>query len=248
MTAQIIEQLKDDTHYYGEFGKQFLSNSDIYALLNNPEEFGVSKDANLNLLKGSYLHHLVLEPEKAKDYMFVDASTRSTKVYKSTIESEGVDMLLLYSEKEAIESLVSKIKSNFDFCADIYDDRNQYEVPAVGEIFGHMWKGKADIITPDKVIDIKTTSRIGPNGKDFKRSARTYNYDSQAYIYNQLFGKPVEFYVVEKETGRLATADCDDEFLEGGRQKVIEAIKIYEKFFGDNSCEDITQYIERITL
>ena len=57
MTADILEQLKDDTHYYGEFGKQFLSNSDIYALLNNPEEFGVSKDANLNLLKGSYLHH-----------------------------------------------------------------------------------------------------------------------------------------------------------------------------------------------
>ena len=248
METEIIEQLKDDAQYYGEFGKQFLSNSDIYALLNNPEEFGVSKGANINLLKGSYLHHLVLEPEKAKDYMFVDASTRSTKVYKAALESEGEDILLLYSEKESIENLVTKIKGNFDFCADIYDDRNQYEIPAVGEIFGHMWKGKADIITADKVIDIKTTSRIGPNGKDFKRSAKTYNYDSQAYIYNQLFGKPVEFYVVEKETGRLCTADCDDEFLEGGRQKVIEAIKIYEKFFGDNPSEDITQYIERITL
>jgi len=26
---KIIEQLKDDELYYGEFGKQFLSNSDI---------------------------------------------------------------------------------------------------------------------------------------------------------------------------------------------------------------------------
>tara|TARA_R110002020_G_scaffold5785_3_gene23735 strand:- start:264 stop:1010 length:747 start_codon:yes stop_codon:yes gene_type:complete len=248
MTAEIIEQLRDDDKYYGEFGRQFLSNSDIYALLNCPEEFGVPKGANLNLLKGSYLHHLVLEPEKAEKYLFVDATTRSTKVYKSAVEDEGEAMLLLYSEKRAIEMLVSKIKGNFEFCADIYDDRNEYEVPSVGEIFGHMWKGKADIITPDKVIDIKTTSKIGARGKDFMRSARAYNYDSQAYIYNQLFGKPVEFYVVEKDTGRLAVADCDEEFLDRGREKVLEALSVYKMFFGDNPREDISQYIERIRL
>jgi len=31
-----LEKLKIDEHYYGEFGKQFLSNSDISKLLNNP--------------------------------------------------------------------------------------------------------------------------------------------------------------------------------------------------------------------
>ena len=31
-----LEKLKEDEHYYGKFGKQFLSNSDISTLLTNP--------------------------------------------------------------------------------------------------------------------------------------------------------------------------------------------------------------------
>ena len=33
---EILQRLKNDEDYYGKFGKQFLSNSDIYHLLNNP--------------------------------------------------------------------------------------------------------------------------------------------------------------------------------------------------------------------
>jgi hypothetical protein len=31
-----IEKLRDDEHYYGPFGKKYLSNSDISTLLTNP--------------------------------------------------------------------------------------------------------------------------------------------------------------------------------------------------------------------
>ena len=34
-----IKKLKDDKNYYGEYGRQFLSNSDIASLLWNPQEF-----------------------------------------------------------------------------------------------------------------------------------------------------------------------------------------------------------------
>ena len=33
---EVLDKLKIDEHYYGDFGKQYLSNSDISALLNNP--------------------------------------------------------------------------------------------------------------------------------------------------------------------------------------------------------------------
>ena len=33
---EIIEKLRIDEHYYGDFGKQYLSNSDIKILLKNP--------------------------------------------------------------------------------------------------------------------------------------------------------------------------------------------------------------------
>ena len=37
MDKKIIEKLKQDEHYYGDYGKQFLSNSDISVLLKNPK-------------------------------------------------------------------------------------------------------------------------------------------------------------------------------------------------------------------
>ena len=39
--SDIIEKLRDDAEYYGGVGKNYLSNSDISSLLNNPKEFGV---------------------------------------------------------------------------------------------------------------------------------------------------------------------------------------------------------------
>ena len=37
---EAIEKLRIDEHYYGDFGKKFLSNSDISTLLKNPLELG----------------------------------------------------------------------------------------------------------------------------------------------------------------------------------------------------------------
>jgi hypothetical protein len=89
---EVIEKLKDDTQYYGEFGKQFLSNSDIGTLLKNPREFGLPQDDNVNFHKGRYFHQLILEPEKAKETKFIDVSSRNTKAYKEQA-TNGIIML-----------------------------------------------------------------------------------------------------------------------------------------------------------
>ena len=36
----VLKKLENDEHYYGEFGKQYLSNSDISTLLTNPLALG----------------------------------------------------------------------------------------------------------------------------------------------------------------------------------------------------------------
>ena len=41
--SEAIEKLRDDEHYYGEFGQKYLSNSDIGALLKKPT--GLQKEA-----------------------------------------------------------------------------------------------------------------------------------------------------------------------------------------------------------
>ena len=73
-------------------------------------------------------------------------------------------------------------------------------------------------------------------------TTREYNYDSQAYIYEQLFDKPLIFLVIDKQTHSLGMFEPTQEFLERGEQKVERAIGIYNDFFSDTSKEDINTY------
>ena len=238
---EILEELRDDSKYYGDFGKQYLSNSDIYSLLKNPKNFRKSAKG-LPLLQGGYFHTAMLEPEKISEYHISDSASRASKAFKEYISENKLDAydVLLQKEVDTINVWVEVMKSNFTMHTDIYAEGNEYEKPAITTIFGEQWKGKADIVTPDKVIDIKTTGNI----EKFKWSANDYNYDSQAYIYQQLFNRPVEFYIIDKNTHKLMIAKPSEDTLLRGRDKVLKAIEVYRKFFSKDSSEDITQYIE----
>ena len=241
--SDTIEKLRDDENYYGAFGKQFLSNSDIGTLLSNPREFGLSRPDNANFAKGRYFHQLILEPEKALETEFVDVSSRTTKAYKEFIKERDITFALLSKEGEELRDSVKVMMGNLDMYELIANADNDYEVPAVEEIKGMTWKGKADIVHPDMLIDLKTTGNI----KDFKWSARKYNYDSQCYIYQELFGKPLIFLVIDKTSGMLGKYVPSDDFVKRGEEKVEAAIEVYQKFFAENSTEDInTYYIHEI--
>ena len=57
---ETINRLLIDEDYYGSFGKQYLSNSDIGSLLNNPKDFRKPQPDNINFHKGRYFHQLNL--------------------------------------------------------------------------------------------------------------------------------------------------------------------------------------------
>jgi len=244
MSDKIIKQLKDDKEYYGGVGKKYLSNSDIGALLSNPKEYGVQKEDNVNFAKGRLFHHLILEPEKVQDWNAVDVSSRNTKKYKEILEESSEPFLLLQKEYDEITKLAKVMTSNLDFYDMIYADSNEFEVPNIGEIGGVMWKGKADIVCDDCLIDIKTTGDI----EKFIYSARSYNYDSQAYVYHTLFGKPLKFLVICKTTGQLGLFETTTDFIERGAEKVQKAIKVYNQFFGKDATDDVNQYYRKIEL
>jgi hypothetical protein len=235
---EIINLLRDDKEYYGGIGKQYLSNSDIGVLLSNPKDYGKYRADNKSFSDGRYFHQLILEPDKALDFKFVDTGTRLTKEYKEFIKDNNLPFCMLKKEKDEIENLVRVMTGNLRFFEQIYKDGNQYEVPSIKEIQGMMWKGKADIITDECIIDLKTTSDINK----FKWSAKTYNYDSQCYIYQQLFGKPLVFYVVDKLSQQLGIYTPTENFILGGEQKVAKAIEVYNKYFGGNPTDNINNH------
>jgi hypothetical protein len=242
--SNVIEKLRNDSDYYGTYGSKYLSNSTIGVLLSNPKLFGVKQPTTVPMLRGSYFHTAVLEPHKLVDFEVVEASTRNTNIYKEALLKSGKEMLLLKNEVEDIEQMVSTIKSNFFFYENIYAEGNRFEEPAIGELFGLPFKGKADIVTEDFLIDIKTTSSI----KDFRYSAKKYNYDSQCYIYQQLFDKPLVFYVIDSATKELAVFNPSEDFILGGRDKVMRAVEVYNKFFSESATEDVNNFFITETL
>ena len=242
---EVIKRLENDADYYGEFGRQYLSNSDIKTLLSNPLMFKQDNEKTVPMLVGGYFHTLVLEPEKLKSFKVIESSTRNTKIYKEISEGE---MCLLQKEADMCELMSEALLSN-DVCREMIkgtgNSNIEYEVPGLLELKGHMWKGKADILNHDLqlIIDIKTTSDLNK----FRKSAYTYNYDSQAYIYRKMFGYDMVFIAIDKSNHHIGVYDCSDNFLISGEDKVQRAIEAYELFYQSDSF-DPKQYFINETL
>ena len=228
--------------YYGDFGKKFLSNSDINALVNNPIEFKQPTKPTAALKIGGYFHTCILEPDKLDKYKIIQSSSRNTKLYKEL--SEG-DICLLEKEADEIHLMRDKVLSVDLFKDLIQEGKIEYEKPGVIDLEGLLWKGKADIInhTNQLLVDLKTTSSIN----SFHKSAYKFNYDSQAYIYSKMFGYELVFIVIDKNTHQLGLFDCSEEFLQSGQLKVSKAVQSYNEFFAGDGI-DLSQYYINKTL
>ena len=173
---KILQRLKIDEDYYGEFGNQFLSNSHVSRLLKDPLNVFKPSKPSPAFLVGGYFHTCILEPDKLEKFKVVKYTTRNTKVYKDVA---GGELCLLQHEVDTIELMREKVMNN-DICRDLIhgnlliSKRNvEYEVPMITELFGNKWKGKADIVNHDEklIIDLKTTADIDK----FQWSASKYN-------------------------------------------------------------------------
>ena len=237
---QTLQKLKNDEDYYGDFGKQFLSNSDISKLLNDPLNLHKPQKPSPAFAVGGYFHTCILEPNKLDKYKVVKSTNRNTKVYK---EASGGEICLLQHEVDMIEMMKEKVMDN-DICKDLITAGNvDYEVPMITELFDQKWKGKADIVNHDEklIIDLKTTADI----QKFKYSASKYNYDSQAYIYSKMFGYEFLFIVIDKSTHQIGLFDCSPDFYKRGEDKVRRASEAYDLFYKTRDFDPKQYFISK---
>ena len=237
---EILSRLTNDEDYYGAFGRQYLSNSNISTLLSNPLMLGEETKKTSAMIVGNYFHTAILEPDKLQNFKIIEATTRTTKVYK---ELSGGEMCLLQHEADKVDLMTERMLEN-DVCRGlIQGDNVEYEVPGIADIDSNMWKGKADILNHEEklIVDLKTTSDIN----SFTYSAKKYNYDSQAYIYKVLFGYDMVFLVIDKNTHQIGLFDCSDAFYSRGYEKVQEATNIYDLFYKDESFDAKQFFINR---
>jgi hypothetical protein len=241
---EILQKLKVDEDYYGDFGKQFLSNSDISRLLKDPLNLHKQQKSSPTFLIGGYFHTCILEPGKISRYKVVKSTTRNTKAYKDVA---GEELCLLQQEVDMIELMREKIMAN-DIVRELLSDPVfkkcvEYEKPGITELFGNKWKGKADIVNHEEklIIDLKTTADINK----FQYSATKYNYDSQAYIYSKLFGYEFLFIVIDKNTHQIGMFDCSPQFYERGEDKVRRASEAYDLFYKTKDFDPKQYFISK---
>jgi hypothetical protein len=206
--SDLIEKMYDNEFYYGYLNKACLSSSSCKKLLEGIESYLGSTeplDANSKPLRdGRLIHVSLLEQDKLDDYYhFVDASTRRNKAYKEAIASDefqGKEIMLLKEKVWAKEK------------------------PGIGYIQGLPFRGKADCLRDDRIVDLKTTSDID----NWDYNMYYYGYDAQAYIYTRIFNKKsFTFVIVDKKTLQVKTYDATEDDIESGKEKVSEAIGCY---------------------
>jgi hypothetical protein len=251
---QIIDKLRNDKDYYGDYGAKWMSNSDIKNLQEDTfKQFKGRPEDSENLVKGRYFHQSILEPEKIIDFpIWKDTEIRG-KAYKEYLAEHGLAYMLKESEAEEIkEMIVNFLSRNEQLTKLITHNDAEYEVPMVGEIFGHEFKAKADIISEGIVIDLKTSS-ANTIQKFIYDGRNRYFYDTQAFIYQTLFKKPMTFVAVDKNRRyynntkeyywEIYVCPASEETVLQGKQKVEMALQLYEKYYGENKIDDIKQVI-----
>ncbi|MCH1473651.1 MAG: PD-(D/E)XK nuclease-like domain-containing protein [Bacteroidia bacterium] len=247
----IIETLADDHEYYSGKGREYISNSDIKDILNDPQghkyrlETGTRSKPTVDMLFGRYFHETILEPHKAEKWESVEIKNRNTNKYREAKELNNGEDLLLRHEIEFAEKLAHRML-NVEEIFNLVDlQESKKEVPSLGIVLDkgrYVWKGKADIVSEKQnlVIDIKTTA----NYETFKTSAYKYNYHTQAFIYRELFDKNFIIVGICKKTMKPFIWEPSDIILEQAEEKIIRAEEMFYKYIDPNGAgEDASQHL-----
>lgn len=239
---EILTQMYDDEFYYGHLGKHALSSSSLKTILKSPKtyrniiKYGNPDSDSPALAAGKLVHWMILEPHKVDALHFVDASSKNTNKYKDAKEKYGE--VFLAKERSAAERLADAVLRN-EAAIRLFS-KSEFEVPAIEMMDGLAFRGKADIIQGDTIIDLKTTADLNT----FKYSADKYGYDLQAWLYLKLFNKSnFVFLIVDKASTDIGIFDVSDDFLKRGENKFRQAVDNYKYFFEQDN--DLDQYVMR---
>lgn len=243
--GEILNKMDDDTFYYGELNKLALSSSSLKQLLSSPKTYKYSLEygtpESQPLRDGWLFHTAILEPDVFNAQIFIDVQSKNTKKYKEAKAEFG--KVFTMKEKSDAERLADAFLRNEHALQLITDC--EFEVPAIGEVKGMPFRGKADVLGKDRIVDLKTTTDI----KGFHYAAKKYGYDVQCYLYCQLFDKTYDefkFLALDKGSLDIGIFDCSEEFYYQGEEKVEKAIDLYKKFFIEGA--DLDNYCLTGTL
>jgi len=235
----ILKKMMDDSFYYGYLGKNALSSSMCKSLLEGPEAYvkALNKEDKGKepqpFRDGRLIHLLALEPHRINELTIID-STKGSKLYKLAVEGKPAQSVYTRAELNRCQSVADAVLERDEFRELVrFAD---FEIPAIGYYNNIPFRGKADVLLPGIVVDLKTTSDI----LNFEQAALLYNYDLQCALYLELF-KCFEFkyIVVDKKTKEVEFVSFSSEFIQGGYDKLNKATENYYKYLDNKEFYDL---------
>ena len=178
---------------------------------------------------GSYIHSLILEPEKTdSEFIIFEGLTRRSKAWTEFKEANQDKIILTKSQDLMATSLINAYKDNKETQELIQDGCAEHTLCT--ELEGLKVKVRVDYIKEGLVIDLKTTSDPVDKYSAAKTIVR-YDYDLSAALYIDAFkaysGKDHDFLFVflNKQNNDVSVLKASANLLENGRRKYKAAIK-----------------------
>jgi hypothetical protein len=222
-----------------------LSNSGMGALAKSPAHYQTYLNAEFDtpaMRFGRLVHTAILEPHLLNIVCFDgDRRTKEGKAEYAALAESG-------KEPVSIEDYNSIMRMRDGVLATGLIE-GDFEVPLLwtDSETGALCKGKADIITGDMILDIKTTQ----DASDFAYSVRKYDYDRQAAFYldgaiqNGFEANRFGWIVVEKTAPYgVKIFAASQTTIETGRAKYRPLCALYAQccFTGEWPNYNTTQY------
>lgn len=229
--AELLKRMEDDTFYYGELNTLALSSSSLKQLLSSPKTYNFSlkygSGESQALRDGWLFHTAILEPEVFAAQTFIDVQSKNTKKFKEA-KAENPRVFTMKERNDA-DRLVDAFYRN-EHAKELIT-KAEFEIPAIDNVLGMPFRGKADVLATNRIVDLKTSSS---SVKDFHYSAQKYSYDVQCYLYCNLFKmnhKDFYFLVLDKGSLDIGIFNCSENFYFRGEEKVEKALHLYNQFF-----------------
>jgi len=226
-----------DSEYHDGYG---CSSSDIKLLAHNPQAWAYQqkhwRPDSPQMAFGRLTHTMVLEPHKfVEQYISVDATTRTTKMYKDAVKNNPDKAVVLKSEVQRAQAIQFAVFA----CKQI--DFNEVREASMIEASGFWHEGdilckfRPDLMAADALWDLKTTTDASPDA--FQHQVMRYGYHTSAAWYlrgaNKVFGNaPRRFFwiAVEKEAPHAVQVyEATTELLEAGLQVCKRGIANYRE-------------------
>jgi len=229
-----------------------LSYSSLKAFAKSPNHYLLYKSRKMKptpaMQLGSIADCLVLTPDRfERQYSVLPEIDRRTKegkaIYETFLEdAQGKDLVKMetYREAKSIADAVIHHREAMELL------QGQKQVELSGEIHGIEFRGFADAVNSNSVIDLKTTQDASPG--NFQKQAYNLMYHLQCAIYLELSGAHNFFWlaVENRAPHNVAIYAPDQDFKDRGQELLYDLCQRFKAW--DGTHESYSQQIEILTL